>query len=173
MKKIALIINGICLAASYAGGLVLMGIICLTMVEVVSRYLLNHPLILCDEFGGYSLVALTFLGLAYCWRDRGHIRITFVVTRLPPKLSGYLRLVTLILALAYVALATKVSWTFLAGSIQRDMRSNSWLMTPLKWPQSAIPVGFSLLLMILIIEVVRAFHLIKSGAIGEIEDAEE
>ena len=126
-------------------------------------------LILCDEFGGYSLVALTFLGLAYCWRDRGHIRISFVVTRLPSKLAGYIRFATLILALAYVALATKVSWNFLAGSFQRDMRSNSWLMTPLKWPQLAIPIGFSLLLMILIIEVFRAFQRIKAGAADELE----
>jgi TRAP-type C4-dicarboxylate transport system permease small subunit len=173
VKKVARIINEICLAASYVGGVVLMGIMCLTMVEVISRYLLNHPLILCDEFGGYSLVVLTFLGLAYCWRDRGHIRISFVVNKLPPKLSGYIRVVTLILALVYVALATKVSWSFLAGSFQRDMRSNSWLMTPLKWPQAAIPIGFSLLLMILVIEVVRAFHLIKAGSVAEIEEGEE
>jgi TRAP-type C4-dicarboxylate transport system permease small subunit len=173
VKKVVRIINEVCSAAGYVGGLVLMGIICLTMVEVISRYLLNHPLILCDEFGGYSLVAITFLGLAYCWRDRGHIRISFVVSRMPPKLSGYIRVVTLILALAYVALATKVSWSFLVGSFHRDMKSNSWLMTPLKWPQMAIPIGFSLLLLILIIEVVRAFRLIKAGSINEIEAAEE
>ena len=52
--------------AGYAGGLVLLAIVVLTMVEVISRYVLKNPLILSDEMGGYAMVAVSFLGLAYC-----------------------------------------------------------------------------------------------------------
>ena len=61
--------------AGYLAGLVLLAIILLTMVEVVSRYVLRNPLILSDELGGYALVAISCLGLAYCSMGNGHIRI--------------------------------------------------------------------------------------------------
>ena len=44
----------------YFAGYILLGIIALTMIEVLTRYVLRQPLILCDEFGGYSLFAITF-----------------------------------------------------------------------------------------------------------------
>ena len=50
-----------------------LAIIALTMAEVVSRYVLRNPLILSDEFGGYALVAISFLGLAYCAQAEAHI----------------------------------------------------------------------------------------------------
>ena len=126
------------------------------MAEVVSRYVLRDPLILADEFGGYALVAITFLGLAYCARENGHIRITFLVERLRPANAGGIRLATLALGVAFVALAAWVSWQFLGDSFARNMRSNSMLMTPLKWPQMAIPAGFTLFALILLARLVKA-----------------
>src|SRR5687768_18126276 len=60
-------------------------------------YVLRNPLILSDELGGYALVAISCLGLAYCAMERGHIRITFVVERLSPRTAGWTRLATLAL----------------------------------------------------------------------------
>lgn len=82
---------------SYLAGWILIGIIALTMVEVFTRYILRQPLILCDEFGGYSLFAITFLGLAYCAREKGHIRITFLVERIRPATAGRIRIASLAL----------------------------------------------------------------------------
>ena len=116
----------------YATGYILLGIIALTMIEVITRYVLNQPLILCDEFGGYSLFAITFLGLAYCAKEKGHIRITFLVERISAKTASRLRILTLCLCLAlYRQLPARVSWEFLFLSFKRGMKSNSWLMTPL------------------------------------------
>jgi TRAP-type C4-dicarboxylate transport system permease small subunit len=81
MEKVWRVIEKVSYAVGYLAGWILLGIITLTMVEVVSRYILGQPLILCDEFGGYSLFAITFLGLAYCAKEKGHIRITFLVER--------------------------------------------------------------------------------------------
>src|SRR3989337_1617815 len=135
MERVWRLIEKISYVAGYASGLTVILILLLTMVEVVTRYVLHQPLILCDEFGGYSLFAISFLGLAYCAREKGHIRITFIVERMPAIVGSWLRVGTLSLALLYAAVASKISWDFLVGSFQRNMRSNSWVMTPLKWPQ--------------------------------------
>ena len=149
--------------AGYLAGLVLLGIVALTMAEVVSRYVLQNPLILADEFGGYALVAITFLGLAFCAQERSHIRITFLVERLPQRTSSRIRLGSIVLGFAFIALAAWVSWDFLADSFRRDMRSNSMLMVPLKWPQMAIPVGFTLFALALLAHFAKAVGALRAG----------
>jgi TRAP-type C4-dicarboxylate transport system permease small subunit len=142
---------------------VLLGIVGLTMAEVVSRYVLHDPLILADEFGGYALVAITFLGLASCAREEGHIRITFLVDRLGAPSAARVRVATLALGVAFLAVAAWVSWQFLGDSFSRDMRSNSMLRVPLKWPQLAMPVGFSLFALVLLARFAKAVQDLRSG----------
>jgi TRAP-type C4-dicarboxylate transport system permease small subunit len=160
-------------ASGYLAGLVLLGIIGLTMAEVVSRYVLKNPLILSDELGGYALVAISCLGLAYCAIEKGHIRITFIVERLTPRTAGWIRLVTLALGLVFVAVAAWVSWQFLADSFTRNMRSNSMLMTPLKWPQMALPVGFTLFGLVVLAQLIKAIEDLRAGRPADHFGAEE
>ncbi len=149
--------------AGYTAGLVLIAIIGLTMVEVFSRYVLESPLILSDEFGGYALIAISFLGLAFCARDGSHIRITFVVGKLPGGAASMVRVATLLLSLGFVVVAAWVNWQFLADSFARNMRSNSLLMVPLKWPQMAMPVGLSLLALLLLSRLVMGVRDLLAG----------
>jgi TRAP-type C4-dicarboxylate transport system permease small subunit len=160
---LARLVGKLSYGTGYLAGLVLLAIIALTMAEVVSRYVLRNPLILSDELGGYALVAIACLGLAYCAMEKGHIRITFIVERLDPRTAGWIRLVTLTLGLVFVAVAAWVSWQFLADSFTRNMRSNSMLMTPLKWPQMALPVGFTLFALVMLAQLVRAIRDFRAG----------
>jgi TRAP-type C4-dicarboxylate transport system permease small subunit len=173
MEKVWRIIDRISYASGYLAGWVLISIVALTMAEVVTRYILNHPLILCDEFGGYSLFAITFLGLAYCGKEKGHIRITFLVERLPTRVASKLRLITLSLALLYIGAASKISWDFLIDSFRRNICSNSWLMTPLKWPQMVLPIGFTLFFLVLLMEIARRIKAVRSGVKVEEAGSEE
>ena len=166
-------IEKIAYGVGYFTGYILLGIITLTMAEVVTRYIFHQPLILCDEFGGYSLFAITFLGLAYCAREKGHIRITFIMERLPARVSGRIRIITLTLNLLYIGIAAKVSWDFWVLSIQRHMKSNSWLMTPLHWPQLALPLGCSLFFLVLLVQMVKTIKDVKAGLRVEEESGED
>ena len=47
----------------------------LVVVDVFMRYVMRHPLMIADEFSAYLLVALSFLGFAYTWRQGGHVRV--------------------------------------------------------------------------------------------------
>jgi TRAP-type C4-dicarboxylate transport system permease small subunit len=173
MERFTRFIERLSYGTGYAAGLVLLAIIVLTMVEVVSRYVLQNPLILSDELGGYAMVAVSFLGLAYCAQEKGHIRITFIVERLNPRITGYIRIASLMLGLAFIAVAAWVSWSFLADSFTRNMRSNSMLMTPLKWPQMAIPVGFTLFALILLGQLMKALQRLRAGGVVDEFGVEE
>jgi len=161
------VIETISKVAGHVSGWIVILIMMLTVVEVITRYALRQPLILCDEFGGYSLFAISFIGLSFCAWENGHIRITFLVEKLQPRTQIFLRVFTLLLGLFYVAVASKVSWDFLVFSFQRNMRSNSWLMTPLKWPQMAMPVGFTLFALVLLFQVIQAIGKIKENRTPE------
>lgn len=163
MAKLLRFIERLSHGAGYAAGVVLIAIIALTMVEVVSRYVLKNPLILSDELGGYAMVAVSFLGLAFCAQGKGHIRITFIVERIGPAAAGWIRLLSLALGLAFIAVAAWVSWKFLGDSFTRDMRSNSMLRTPLKWPQMAMPIGFTLFALIVAGQFAKAVQDLLAG----------
>lgn len=173
MDRFVRLMDRISYWAGYLSGLVLMAIILLTMAEVISRYVMHSPLILSDEFGGYALVAVTFLGLAYCGRDNGHIRITFVVERLNPQTASWIRVFTLLLTLGFLAVAAWVSWKFIGDSFTRNMRSNSLLMVPLKWPQMAIPIGFSLFVLVVLGKFFAALGNARAGRPADKFGAEE
>lgn len=176
MRKIGRVIDVASYITGYFAGWVVVGIMSLTMIEVITRYVLRSPLMLADEFGGYALVTISIIGLAYTLKEGGHIRIRFVVSRLPVKVSNWLRVLTLTIALVYAVVASKVSYGFIVDAFQRHIRSSSWLTTPLAWPQMVIPIGFSLLCLVLMIEIAKAIIDIRSGvsteAIAE-EKAEE
>jgi TRAP-type C4-dicarboxylate transport system permease small subunit len=167
MKRIGRVIGAASYTSGYLAGWVLLGIMTLTIVEVITRYVLHQPLILADEFGAYSLVAVSFLGLAYTWKVRGHIRITFLVRRMPARVSNWLRVGTLTIALVYVGLASKVSYDFIVDAFRRNIMSNSWLMTPLKWPEMVIPIGFAFLSLMLMVEIAKVIRDIRSGVSTE------
>ena len=75
--------------------------IVLIFVEVFMRYVIGQPPMVADEFSAYMLVALSFIGAAYTWREKGHVRITALVTHLPIPVAKWLRLVTMSLALLF------------------------------------------------------------------------
>ena len=136
----------------------------LVLVEVFFRYAMEQPLMVADEFGGYLLVAMIFLGGAYTWRQKGHIRVTALVGRLPLKASRWLRLVTLVIAFAASVMLSLSSYNYVTFSFARGMRSPTWLHTPLQGPQMTLLIGFILLSLLLIIEITKAVTSLRTGA---------
>jgi TRAP-type C4-dicarboxylate transport system permease small subunit len=167
MRRVERVIDAIAYITGYFSGWVVIGIMSLTMAEVITRYVLRHPLMLADEFGGYAYAAVSLVALAYTMRQGRHIRVQFVVSRLPATVSNWLRVITLTLALVYACVATQASYTFIVQAFQRNIRSASWLMTPWAWPQMIFPIGFSLLCLILLVEIAQAIRNIRSGVSTE------
>jgi TRAP-type C4-dicarboxylate transport system permease small subunit len=140
----------------------------MVLAEVITRYAFNAPLSIADEYGGFMLVGITFVGLAYTWKERGHVSVEIVTNILPPKIRQWVRFFTLILATLFCLPLIAGSYEMLQDSILFGARSGSWMRTPLVYPQSVLLLGSVLLLLQLIAEVIKAVFALKNSEGDEI-----
>jgi TRAP-type C4-dicarboxylate transport system permease small subunit len=126
------------------------------LAEVLTRYIMRSPLSIADEMGGYLLVSITFMGLAYTWKEKGHVRVSLLISRLPVKVARLLRLVTLILAAAFTVPLIKACYDLILDSLLFESRSGSWLRTPLVYPQTILLIGAVMLFLQLVAEIIKA-----------------
>jgi TRAP-type C4-dicarboxylate transport system permease small subunit len=128
----------------------------LVLVDVTSRYVLNDPLSIAEEYGGYLLVTVTCMGLAYAWKERGHVRVEFLIAALPRHLRKWARLITLLLAFVFTGCMTLAAWELVETSLMFGTRSGSWLRTPVAYPQMVVIVGSAWMFLQLIAEILKA-----------------
>lgn len=74
---------------------------CIVIVQVFSRYILNHSLFWSEELARYLLVWLTFLGSSVAYYRRMHPSINLFQNRMPRQLKRRLRFIVDILSLAF------------------------------------------------------------------------
>jgi len=163
MKRSTTIIDKISNFFGYISGWLVPLMMLLVAVEVFMRYVLHNPAMIADEFSAYMLVALSYLGLAYTWRQGGHVRITLLVSRLPAKVAGWIRVFILVLIFVFMIGITHAGWKMIVYARQIGLRSDTWLTFPLFWPQLTVFVGFLLLTLMLPVEIVRTILKIRAG----------
>ncbi len=146
-----------------AQGLVIGVLTVMILAEVATRYVMKNPLSIAEEYGGYLLVAITYIGLAFTWKQRTHVRVTFLVDKLPLKIRLGLRLFTVSLAAVFSVFMVVASFQLVNESFMFGDRSGSWLRTPLAWPQMVLIIGSILLFLQLCLEVIKAAKNLKSG----------
>lgn len=145
-NRVPSFVQGILTRTSLLLGRVALAIMVVLMfLEVVARYVFNHSLGGVDEFCGYLLVAMVFLGLAYTASSDEHIRVEIVISRLGVRKQQLLRAVTMILFLGFCIILTKLSYDFAVVNYVRDLRSSYMWRTPLWIPVSAMPLGFAMM----------------------------
>ena len=132
-----------------------MALMILVMVDVISRYVMQNPLAISDEYGGFCLVAITCIGLAYAWKTRSHVRVEFIIKKLPVRRRQWLRLFTLFLAIVFTGFMVYGAIKLVGISMMFGTRSTSWLRTPVAWPQMTIVIGAILMFLQLIVEIIK------------------
>ncbi len=157
MRKLTRVIDVVSYIVSGSfSGWVVVALMFLVLIEVVSRYGFRQALILSDEFGAYAVVIISYMGLAYTQKVRGHIRIEFIVSNLRPKLRNWLRVITLCMSFIFFVLLTKQALHLVVFSVEKGFKSGSWINTPLVYPQSFILIGGALICLQLIAEITYA-----------------
>ena len=137
-----------------AGGvLAAFGIFAITVIvtgDVTARFLAGAGTKWTLEFTGYLLVMVVFLGLAYTLRERSHIRILFLVDRLPKKVQAWIEVVTSFIFLGFCAFLCYLTWHPTLTSINFGTTSRTGVDV-LVWPyQLFMPLGLALISILLI-----------------------
>lgn len=92
--------------AGLAGALVL-GVMLVTSVKVVFRYVLRQGLIGVDQLSGLLLLYIAFLGAGWVLRHEGHVTVDLLVGRLGP---GARRRLEVVNSLVGAAICFVLAW---------------------------------------------------------------
>lgn len=154
-ERFVRIIEAISVAMGEVSAWLVVIMVGLVFYEAFMRYVFNRAPMLADEISAYMFVAVSFMGMAYTWKERAHVRITLLPTRLSAKEAYRLRSITLVIAFAYVVTLTKFSFDLIIRSRNVGMRSSSWLTIPMEWPLGFMFAGFLWLSLHLIAEFIK------------------
>ena len=119
---------------------------------VVSRYVLQRPLIWSDELASILFLWLAMLGSVVAFRRSEHMRMTAVVANAKPAMRAYLDVVATCAALAFLLL--------IAGPAYQYAYEESFITTPAlqisnTWRAAALPVGVCLMALFALLRLVR------------------
>lgn len=117
----------------------------IVVIGVIGRFIFNLGIIFVDEYTGYGLVVMSFMGLANTLTAGRHIQVDSFTRLLPKRVRDWFEVVTSILALGISVLVTVQAWKRAMLSYHTGEFAVSPLETPLFIPQFFIPIGFILL----------------------------
>jgi len=113
----------------------------LILTEILLWNTLNKTTLIADEYSAYGLAAIIFMGAGYCLKEKGHIRITLILSFLPPRLAATITFA----ATAVTTVFMGYLWWYLFKMVQSTIRYNSTsgtlTQTPLWIPQSLMLIG--------------------------------
>jgi len=138
-------------------GLALIAAVAFNFVNVVGRYIFGTTFLSADEVQVYIMVYIAFLGAAVATWRRAHLRMDVLAQRLPKSVQRALAGAELALILVLAGLVLYVSTQYVLQMARIDARSNN-ASIPMWIPHSAIVIGFGLIALLSLLQVVQLFR---------------
>lgn len=115
------------------------------LLQVILRYFFSSAAVWAEETAVYGMIFAVYLGATMAVRERSHLRITLLVTRLPRALQ------VASVVLADALWAGFVVFMIVQTTIYTQLLFNVTYMTPglgieQRWVQMVIPMAFALML---------------------------
>lgn len=165
MKKIVRLIDRISTIFGVISGIFILLGMTIVLTEVVARFF-NSTIYVSGEYTAYFMVAITFLGLAYTLKDRGHIRMVFLHKVIKSdRVRAIVEIYSCIVGLIVFTIITKVTFDFFLDSVATGTRSMQVSRTYLAIPQFAMPLGSLLITLQFIAEILRSIIQLKTGEV--------
>jgi len=126
----------------------------ITVQMIFIRFVLNGSTVWQTEAVIYLVVAATLIGLPYVQRLRGHVNVDLVPLALPMGARKVLAYVTLSVSILIVGVMLFYGYEYWHFAWERGWRSDTVWGVRLWIPYLSIPVGFGLLFLQLIADLV-------------------
>lgn len=150
------LIVGLATVSMAVAALAVLAMCLLVTGAVLVRYVFGLPVVWVPEIVGYLMVALVFLALGETMLAGGHIKIDLFVGRLPKRPRDVIELFTLTLSIGVAGFFTWHGANTMLRSLEYGRRDAfGALNLPLYIPQAALPVGLSVLTLVVILLVCR------------------
>ncbi len=131
-------------------------------VDVLGRYLFNHPITGVQQVFEILLPGIVLLGWAYVQRTKSHVAVDILYNRFPPRVKPIVGLFITFLAMVISALIVwqgllECMFNFQMGRLIRIIN------VPVYLPQLLVPIGGFSLFLVLIIDFKKCIKDIKKG----------
>jgi len=150
-------VNGL-LAMTRAIAVVLLSLsVVLNFANIIGRYFFSVSISWAEEIMLFLMVGCVFFAsCAVAWQGR-QIRMDVVIAMLPPKIREALDALAELTFIAAAIAVTYFAWPVIQQLAEFDERSQA-ANFPLVIPQAMVPIGFTLMGMLVVIRLVMHFQ---------------
>ena len=147
------LIHGATRLLLWLSGLSLFGLACITVMEVILRYV-GNPTSWANDFVGYGLAFSLFFAFPEVTRARGHVAITFLMDNLTNRLSlvRVMNFVAFLVVAVTVYVAVQVFFVQLSTGVQ----TVSATPIPKSWLNAGLIIGLSVAALEFLLQIVRS-----------------
>lgn len=128
--------------------------VAITCQMIYVRSVLNLSTVWQTEAVVYLVVAATLLGLPYVQLLRGHVNVDLIPLYLPMPMRKALHVFTLSLSLLIIAVMVFYGYDYWHVAFERNWKSDTVWAVRLWIPYMALPIGFGLLFLQLVADLV-------------------
>ncbi|MFC1902010.1 TRAP transporter small permease [Chloroflexota bacterium] len=148
------------LILSVVGAVCLVGITATVVSNVILRPL-GHSILGTVEIVELVVVPMVAFGLGYTAIKRAHISVTLVTSHLSPSLNRILTIITTFLSISILAIITWRSYVVASTKVLPPELSDilEWPVYPMRY---IMVLGFTILCLVVLTDLVRAFKKVKS-----------
>ena len=122
------------------------------LAQVIMRYVFSRPLTWSEEAARFILVYVSFIGISYAYRQKGHIRMEVVVNLFPQAVRRGLEVLINLGTIALFCYMIPFSFRFIG--IQAGVKATATHI-PMSIVYTALPLGMALSCVRLLISSLR------------------
>lgn len=138
--------------------------------EVVARYVFTAPTVWAEEGARLLQLWATYLAMAAVLKNQALIRITALTGRFPLNVQRFMEIFALVWIIVFSLYACWLGVEIVVESIQVGRATATMNQVPKFWTESAIPIGFFVLILQALAEIRR---LLKGAPPGGERSAQE
>ncbi|WP_136636026.1 TRAP transporter small permease [Pseudooceanicola onchidii] len=148
------IVAGLSTLAGWCSAAMIVAAVAITCQMIIVRFVLNGSTIWQTEAVIYLVIGATLVGLPYVQRLRGHVNVDLIPLSLAPRARFFMAILTSVLSIAIVGVMLFYGYDYWHFAFERGWKSDTVWGVRLWIPYLSIPVGFGLLLLQLIADLV-------------------
>ncbi len=148
---------------AYLSGTLLGLMTLLILLEIFLWNFFEKTTLIADEYCAYGLAAIIFLGAGYCLKEKGHIRITLVLTFLPDRIAAGITFVATAVTTVFMGYLWWYLFKMVRSAVRYGSTSGTLTHTPLWIPQTVMLVGAACFLIQLFGTTLKTLRAVSTG----------
>jgi len=166
MKKLINLIDNLSGIGGWVAGVLMAIALVISVGEIIFRSFLHSTLYVADEYTGYLMAMLTFMGLAYTLRERGHIRMMFLPHFIKGRAHVIFNMVCFTVGFLFCVGLTWYTWEFFWDSVVNGSQSMQISETYLAIPEVFLPIGSFLMTLQFLAEFLKGIAMLHQDTEG-------